>query len=172
MNKHVLFSVCDQPLSKYLGPSWSGFTALFCPCKQPKFRQPLHLTGTCRYDIGVLLKAPISLPSAGICHVTPITLGNRRHMAVPKPGCRKLSALQLIPSWKYTPGSEHGRARSFKPCSWRDNRHVFLQMCASSTHLLIRKHLGSTFESQMKRSFHCRWIHPKYFRQCSVHLFL
>lgn len=118
MNKHVLFSVCDQPLSKYLGLSWSGFMTPFCPCKQPKLSQLLYLTGPCRSGIEVLLKAPITLPSADIYRVTSITLGNMRHMAVPKLGCWKLSALQLFPSWKYTSGSGQGRARSFKPCSW------------------------------------------------------
>lgn len=118
MNKHVLLSVCDQPLSKCFGVSWSGFTTLFCPCKQPKLRQPLHLADLCRSDIGVLLKAPITLPSADIYRVTSITLGNTRHTAVPKLGCWKLSALQFFPSWKYTPGSGQGRVRRFKPCSW------------------------------------------------------
>lgn len=100
------------------GLSWSGFTTPFCPRKQPKLRQLLHLTGPCRSDIGVLLKAPITLPSADVYRVTSITLGNMRHMAMPKLGCWKLSVLQLFHSWKYTPGSGQGRVRSFKPCSW------------------------------------------------------
>lgn len=98
MNKHVLFPVCDQPLSKYLRLSWSGFMTPFCHFKQPKLGQLLYLTGPCRSDIGVLLKASITLPSADIYRVTTVTLGNTRHTAVPKLGCWKLSALQLVPT--------------------------------------------------------------------------
>lgn len=99
-------------------PSLFGFTTPFCPCKLPKLRQPLHLTSPCRYDIGVLLIAPITIPSVDIYLVTSLTLGNTRHMAVPKMGCWKLSALQLPPNWKHTPGSGKGRVKRCKPCSW------------------------------------------------------